>query len=302
MIGFFLIVCACALWALDTLIRYPLIQGGVDALAIVFYEHLALSLIFGVIYFKSIPKVWNARISHLTYFFIVGGIGSALATYAFTRAFIYLNPSLVILLQKFQPVVAIFLARVVLKEQIKSTFLFWAFICLIGAALISYDDFVHISTIMNSSKLSFSQSGSLQGYILVAFSIFGWGAATVFGKKLSSLGYPNEQIMAGRYIMGLCCLIPLVMVNPSSGVFSHGVDVYGKVSLMLLVSGLLAMYLYYRGLRKISARASSLGEMFFPFMAVIVNWLFLGTTLNSLQIVGGAILLGASVVIQLKKY
>jgi drug/metabolite transporter (DMT)-like permease len=53
--------------------------------------------------------------------------------------------------------------------------------------------------------------------------------------------------------------------------FKHSMDTYGKVTLMVLVSGLLAMYIYYQGLRKISARACTLAEMFFPFMAVIVN-------------------------------
>ena len=141
---------------------------------------------------------------------------------------------------------------------------------------------------------------ALQGYILVFISVFGWGAATVFGKKLFQVGYRDEQIMAGRFILGFLCLLPFYASDET--LFTHNLETYGQISLMVMVSGLLAMYLYYHGLQKISARACSLTEMFFPFMAVIVNWLFLGTTLSPIQLFGGGLLLLGSVIIQIKQY
>ena len=70
MTGFLFILVACALWALDTLIRYPLIGSGVDAVRIVFYEHLILTIIFSTVFFKSFKNIWNARTSHYFYFFV----------------------------------------------------------------------------------------------------------------------------------------------------------------------------------------------------------------------------------------
>ena len=77
---------------------------------------------------------------------------------------------------------------------------------------------------------------------------------------------------------------------------------YSKIALMVLVSGLLAMYLYYQGLRRIPARFCTLAEMFFPLMAVIVNWIFLDKSLSMVQISGGLILIAGSLVIQVKQY
>ena len=71
---------------------------------------------------------------------------------------------------------------------------------------------------------------------------------------------------------------------------------------MVLVSGLLAMYLYYQGLRRIPARLCTLAEMFFPLMAVIVNWIFLGASLSIVQISGAIILVAGSLIIQIKQY
>jgi drug/metabolite transporter (DMT)-like permease len=300
LVGYLFVITACALWAIDTLIRYPLIQvSGVDAFSIVFYEHLLLSIILFVISFKSLKK-FKMNKSHLIYFFIVGGIGSALSTLAFTNAFRFLNPSLVILLQKFQPVIAILLARTFLGEKIKPIFIFWALICLSGGVLVSYEDIIHLKTDSKDIAELLFHPGAFQGYILVLFSVCGWGAATVFGKKLVTLGYSDEQILAGRFLTGFLCLTPFLATGVD--IFTHSVEVYSKVSLMVLLSGLLAMYLYYQGLRRLSARACSLTEMFFPLMAVIVNWYFLGATLTPVQIFGGLLLILGSLIIQLKQY
>lgn len=295
--GLFYIVAACVFWALDTLIRYPLLGQNINAISIVFIEHAILTLLFSVVFFKSLKTIWNAKTSHYFYFFILGAVGSAWATIAFTQAFTYLNPSLVILLQKFQPVFAIILARIVLKEHIKNSFIFWAAICLVGALLISYED---LKLIMDAKSTIAFDSRAFKGYMLVLFSVIGWGAATVFGKKLSQEGYNNEQIMAGRFIMGLLAIIPFVV--PKTELLNHSIEVYGKISLMVLCSGILAMYLYYQGLRRTSARAATLAEMFFPFMAILVNWVFLQKSLEPIQLVGGAVLVLGSLVIQLKKY
>ena len=169
-----------------------------------------------------------------------------------------------------------------------------------GSFLISYEDILKLGSSGKSIYGLLVKPGAVQGYLLVAFSIIGWASSTVFGKKLSKEGYSNEQIMAGRFIMGFICIIPFI--STSQNIFTHSIELYGKISLMVLVSGLLAMYLYYQGLRRLSARACSLAEMFFPFMAVIVNWLFLGASLTPVQLIGGSFLLVGSLVIQLKRY
>lgn len=298
--GIFLVILACTFWALDTLIRYPLMQSSIGAITIVFYEHLILTAIVIVVFFKSFKKIIIVKKRHYFYFFIVGGVGSALATLAFTRAFYFLNPSLVILLQKFQPIIAIFLAQFVLGEKINKRFIAWASVCLIGGLLVSYEDVLNVMNSSKNFKELFFHNNALLGYALVAISVIGWGSSTVFGKKLGKEGYTDEQIMAARFITGFICLTPFAMQIDE--IFTHNIEIMGKITLMVLVSGFLAMWVFYQGLRRISARSCSLAEMFFPFMAVIINWLFLGATLTPIQLIGGGLLLLGSLVIQLKQY
>lgn len=296
--GVLSILSATFLWAFDSLIRYPLISQGVSAVSIVFYEHLLLALFFLVLFNKQLKDFFKAKFSHYIYFFVIGVFGSAIATLAFTQAFRFLNPSMVILLQKFQPIVAILMAKVFLQEKLNSDFLLWALLALIGGVAISYTDLLSLTEINSLSELNINGSGI--GYILVIISIFGWGASTVFGKKLSTIGYTEKEIMAGRYLFGFLGTIPFVFLDPK--VFTHGVEVYSKIALMVLMSGLFAMSLYYQGLKKVSAKNATLLEMTFPFFAVIVNWIFLDASLSLIQILGGGLLLASSIVIQIKRY
>jgi drug/metabolite transporter (DMT)-like permease len=298
--GIFLVILASFLWALDTLIRYPLVGKGYAPVNIVFIEHALLTLIFLWVGFKNWKSVGELRVSHIFYFFIVGGIGSAVATVAFTRSFSFLNPSLVILLQKFQPVVAIILARIVLGEQIQKKFLLWALVCLTGALMIAHESIAFMLAESTATKDVLMHENAMYGYVFVLISIVGWGATTVYGKKLSTIGYSEVQIMSGRFYMGFLTLLPFFIFLPGPKLM-EGFD-FVKLGVMVLISGVAAMYFYYQGLKKISARACALAELFFPFCAVIVNWIFLDKTLTVMQVFGAGVLLLGSSVIQIKKY
>ena len=297
--GVFFVLLACMLWAIDTLIRYPLLWSGTTAERIVVTEHFFLFLVFLPFVLKNIRRFLGMRLIDLFYFAFIGGIGSALATLVFTKAFFLINPSLVILLQKLQPVVAIILARIILSEPIRKQFVVWAFVCLVGGLLISAEDIFKDGIEILFKSATFDMK-SLEGYGYALIAVAAWGSATVFGKKLSLLGFKESELLAGRFVLGAFFLFPLANISMLQVVGSE--ILLGKIALMACISGLVAMYFYYQGLKRISARLCSLAEMFFPFFAVIVNWFVLGESLTTLQIVGGSLLLLGSTVIQLRRY
>lgn len=163
MAGTFLVILACLLWGMDTLIRYPLVERGINPITIVFYEHCILTLIFSLGLIPNIKRIGELKLSDVFSFLIIGGVGSAIATVAFTESFQYLNPSLVILLQKFQPVVAIILAAIVLKEEIQKQFLVWAAVCLVGGLLISSPDIERFYILMVNNFGAVSSDVAVKG-------------------------------------------------------------------------------------------------------------------------------------------
>jgi len=295
MIGMIFIVSACFLWALDTLIRYPLVESGLSPVTIVFWEHVLLSLlflIFNMKFLKSFYKRWKDLIG----FIVIGCLGSALATVCFTKAFQTLNPSLVIVYQKFQPLFAILLASFVLKEKIKKDFVFWACLCLFGGILVSHQDFRNIMSTDLNSFFDFQSMGHL--YVLI--SIIGWASSTVMSKWLVNQGRSNKDILTGRFVFGLMALIPFYIMENDIRFLSF--SNMNKITVMVFISGAMAMYFYYKGLRVVSAKSCTLFETFFPFFAIIINWYFLNASLDYIQILGAFVLLVSSTVIQLKRY
>lgn len=300
MAGVFFVVLASFLWAVDTLIRYPLVEKGIDPVVIVFFEHSLLTLLFIPRLLGAIPKLGELKFSDAFSFLVIGAGGSALATVAFTGAFVYLNPSLVILLQKFQPVIAVVLAALVLKEPVPRPFLFWGAVCLVGALLVSAPDVEKVWWLVKTDPSRLASDAAVRGYSLVGISVLGWGASTVFGKKLSMNGFEAGALSAGRFFVGFLALLFFV---PWGGalIFADATD-YLRLGVMVLLSGAIAIWFYYKGLARLPAKFTSIVELFFPLCAVVVNWVFLGKQLSELQLLGGAFLVVGALVIQLKKY
>ncbi len=300
MIGVLLVFLAALLWAIDTLIRYPLMNENFSALFLVFLEHLILIILF-VPYL--LPRFNNYTILLKKYwkeFLVIGGLGSAGATICFSKAFVYLNPSVVILMQKLQPVIVVILARFILKERISSKFVFWCAISLVGALLIS------VPSLKFGPGLA--SDVTILGILLTLFSVLAWGASTVFAKKLTLAELNSFEIMIGRYLFAFLVLLPLIsLLNTfdSATKFSLGtldLESFGKILLIVLISGITAMWFYYQGLRKLPAHVCAIAEMFFPFSAVCINWIFLKQELLPIQLLGGVLLILSATVIQIKKY
>ncbi len=296
MTGTFFIMIACLTWALDTLIRYPLLNQGFSTLQIVLFEHLTL-VIF------TLPCLWRCRhiFRHLkglefASLFFIGGIGSAIGTLAFTQAFHFLNPTVVILLQKLQPLVAILAASWLLKERIHRHFFYWSLLIIVGSFLMIWPDI----TKLNFTNLHYTSETSalLSGYGMALLAVFSWGMATVCGRYLSQKEMPADAIMSGRFLMGLAVLAVFALSQPHQ-IQAISVTDTGKIVVMAALSGLLGMSLYYHGLKDTPAQLATLAELTFPVFAALINWSLLGIALNNWQIAGGLILIGGNLGLRL---
>ena len=298
MTGITFIFFASLLWAADTLIRYPLLFGGSSAQQIVLFEHLILVIVIAGFFFLRRRKI-NFIDRHTIFPFIVIGIfGSALGTLAFTQAFYLSNPTVVILLQKLQPLVAVTLAAVLLKEQISSRFFIWLGLALVGSILLIWPDLNTLWSGMQEGSLD-NNSKVLWGYGLALFAVVSWGCATVFGKKLSSKGLDSVDLMAGRFSFGLLGMLPFVWMTPTL-ISAVEMSVLQKVAMLALISGLIGMYFYYQGLKRIPAHWATLAEMLFPVSAIFINWLFLNVGMTHVQLLGAGTLVLASTMVQVK--
>jgi drug/metabolite transporter (DMT)-like permease len=283
--GPFLVAFAAILWATDAVVRYPLVQAGIDPTFIVFFDHLlGVTVLTPFLFFRHRRELFKVSGAQWAGLFLLGGGASALATVLFTASFRYVNPSVSILLQKLQPVFVVLLAMLFLRERPAKAFWAWAPVALAAGIAISFPDFnFHFV-----SEISPESKGSI--YALAAAGI--WALATVVGKGVVSK-LPPTVVTYWRFVFGLVTLG--LMLAFAGFDFTTTFVPFKEPGLLksflyiAFVPGLLALLLYYQGMKRTPASTTTFMELLFPVSAIAVNTIFLETPLLPLQ--GAAALL-----------
>ncbi|MBX4187116.1 MAG: DMT family transporter [Candidatus Doudnabacteria bacterium] len=282
-LGPWFVTLAALLWAVDAPFRKYL-TADLSSTVIVLMEHIAIAFLVLPILALKIYDLKNLAWREWLSVVFIGLGGSALATIFFTQSFHYLNPTVAILLQKLQPLIAISLAAWILKETLSKNFWLYAIVAILGAYIVSFPDLRAVGLGWNNDIL---------GIILAVAAAFLWGGSTVFGRFV--LRKVSFQTMTS--LRFLSALLFLLLINIYNGSLSQIKTASGKdwlfVLIIAVVAGFVSLMIYYYGLQSTKASIATLCELAFPFAAVIVNWKFLGATLSVMQIVGGLILLFA---------
>ena len=287
-LGVLLVALGAALWGTDAVLRVPLLEV-MSPPAIVLSEHLVLLL-------YSVPAVvlgWRIfprlGVSQWIALLVIAWGGSALATLLFTAAFALGNPTVVILLQKTQPLFAIVLAHILLQERLR-----WAYwpcfvVAVLGAYLISFDGLVEPFEALGSAQA--------QTAALTLGAAMLWGSSTALGRFVLK-DVPFHTLTGARLLLALPFLWVIALTQGSLGEVGTGLAAEpARVVLLALIPGLLGLLLYYRGLSGTKASYATLAEISFPASAVALNWIFLGVGLSANQILGFALLWAAILVL-----
>lgn len=274
-----MIAAAAALWGTSALMREPLTRDlGIASATVVFTEHLILVLCMlpwlgaALLAFSAASARTKAAVV------VIGAGSSALATTMFTAAFALGDPVTPQALQKLQPVVAILLAAVILRERFRPGFWLFAVPALIGAWFLSFADPFGVDI------------ASAQAALLAVGAASLWAVGTVFG-RLVSAELSATHITALRFFFGLVTMT--VIVGLRGDPYTMPAEGVPYVVVLALVPGLLALSIYYRGLRGTPATRATLAELTFPLTAAAVGVLILDATLAAGQWLGFAVVLAA---------
>ncbi len=274
-----LVFLAAVLWATDAPFRVHLTES-LSSNFIVFAEHFVDILIAIPILIWSWADLKKLSAKEWAAILVIAIGGSALASVAFTQAFHYVNPSVAILLQKVQPLIAIVLAGVFLGERMHRSFWIWAIVALAGAYLVSFPNLVpqlYAGEAFNPNTI---------GVLLALTAALLWGASTVLGKfVLRTAAF--QTLTALRFLIAF---VFLGFLNAAQGTFPVWSSVtmtdWLFIAIIALASGVFSLFLYYYGLQFTKASIATIAELGFPLAAVVVNAYFIaglsqpGTTLG----------------------
>lgn len=278
--GFPLVAAAAALWGTDALFRRGLALE-LPAASVVLWEHVLLVVLVSPVLLR-VP--WRRlRRADWVALLLIGAGASALATILFTAAFRYGDPTTPLLLQKLQPFVAILGGRLLLGERLTPRFGLWLAAALACGWLVTFANPFDV------------RGGAAAAGGLAAGAAVLWGLGTVLGRRMAGR-LTVAELTAARFGIGLPAALVLAVVGPGR-VEDLGIAARDVVPLLLLalLPGLLALLLYYRGLRTTPASAATVAELAFPLTALAVNFVAFGTTLSPTQVLGVAGLSGVLV-------
>jgi len=278
---------AALLWATDAIVRWPALRS-IDALSLVTLDHaLALLILFPVILARRGRALFKLRSYDVLALAVIGLGGSALGTVLFTRSFSHTHPSVAILLQKLQPILTISLSVLFLGERRKRAFFGWAAVALAASITLALPDF-------NDPEIAVRFSIRSLGAIFALAAAALWAISTVIGKQLLR-NVPPDIATFWRYAFGLAGLLLISLATRGEAISASLSSMDGgllfSIAYMALIPGLLAMLLYYHGLRRTQATTVTLVELLFPVLAIALNWIFLGASLTATQLILSVVLL-----------
>lgn len=292
LIGGIAISLAAILWGLDGVVLTPrLYRLPIDYVVFVF--HIIPFLIMSVVFSKQFSFLKKFDKSDYFYLFLVALFGGAVGTLSIVQALFmvgFQKLSVVVLLQKLQPVFGIVLAAIILDERLGPRYLLWASLAIIGGYFLTFG--------WQLPRID-GDNNTLMAAAYALLAAFSFGSSTVFSKKVLNkysfytttfYRYGFTSLIMLAYVVLSGTIMQVKDTNPTEWVY---------FLIIAFTTGSGAIFLYYYGLRKVKAIIAIICELFFPMSAVLFDYLFNDYQLKPVQWISAGVMIFA--IIQLNR-
>jgi drug/metabolite transporter (DMT)-like permease len=278
------VILAASLWAVDGIVLRPILYN-LPVTLVVFVESIIVALLLTPIMSKHFGKLKDLTHRDWLAFLGVALFGGAIGTMAITKALFYVNYvnlSIVILIQKLQPVFALILAGILLKEKLTKKFFIWAGFAIIGAYFMTFG--LHLPELKAGDK-------TVLAAIFALIAAISFSSSTVLSKRaLRNVGFE-----LGTYLRFTLTTIIMLLFVLTSGTITEISDISShQLFIFLLIAfttGGTAIFLYYYGLKRITASVATICELAFPLTAVMLEYFLRGNIMGPVQWAGAFLLL-----------
>jgi drug/metabolite transporter (DMT)-like permease len=273
-------------WGFDGIVLTPRLYN-LNVGYVVFILHALPFVVMNFVLFKEYQHLKKFTTSDFIYLGLVALFGGAIGTMAIVHALFLVNfekLTIVVLLQKLQPVFGIALATIILKERLGRYYLIWASIAIIGGYFLTFG--FNLPNIKTGANTIFAASFAL----LAAFS---FGSSTVFSKKiLNKITFRTATFY--RYGFTAIIMFFVVLFSGHLGDFKETTRLNWIIFVVIgLTTGSGAIFLYYFGLTRVKAIIATICELFFPISAIVFDYIFNDATLSTIQWISAAVMIFA---------
>ncbi len=287
-------VCASAvMWGFDGVVLTPnLYNLKVDY--VVFILHLIPFVFMSVVLNKQFRHLATFSRSDFLFLFLVALFGGAIGTLAIVKALFlveFKKLTIVVLLQKLQPIFAIALAALLLGEKPRRGFYAWAALAILSGYTLTFG--FKLPDVDVGNNLTYAS-------LLALLAAFSFGSSTVFSKKVL-LRIPFHTATFYRYAFTTLIMGGVVLFTGSLAQWHMTTQMNWLIFLLIAVTtGSGAIFLYYYGLRRVKAIVATMCELCFPLSAILFDYIFNRHQLTLVQWVSAAVLLFSIVMLNLR--
>ena len=274
------------MWGFDGVVLTPRLFN-LDVGYVVFMLHFIPFLLMNIFLFNQYKQLKTfSRQDYIT-FSLIALFGGAIGTMAIVKALFLINfqqLSVVVLLQKLQPIFAIILAGILLKEKIKRNFIIWAGLAVIASYFLTF----------GFGLPNFSgDEQTIYAALFALLAAFSFGSSTVFSKKAL---LKHNFLTATFFRYGFTSLFMLIYVVIFGQYYEIGETTEINWLYFLIIgvtTGSGAIFIYYYGLRRVKAIVATISELLFPISAIFFDYLVNDSVLSPIQLISAAVMVFA---------
>ncbi len=274
------------LWGFDGVVLTPRLHG-LNVGYVVFMLHAIPFLLMNIFMFSEYKQLKTFLRQDYITFVLIAVFGGAIGTVAIVKALFLVNfkdLSVVVLLQKLQPIFAITLASILLKEKIKKQFALWASLAVFASYFLTFG--WHLPG-MSTNK------NTLYAALLAILAAFSFGSSTVFSKKIL-LHFNFLTATFFRYGFTTVIMLFYVVIFGKYTEVMHTNRLHWMLFVLIgLTTGSGAIFIYYYGLRRVKAIVATISELLFPVSAIFFDYVVNGSMLSPVQLISAAVMVFA---------
>ncbi len=274
------------LWGFDGVVLTPRLHG-LDVGYVVFMLHAIPFLLMNIFMFSEYKQLKTFLRQDYITFALIAVFGGAIGTMAIVKALFLVNfkdLSVVVLLQKLQPIFAITLAAILLKEKIKKQFVLWASLAVFASYFLTFG--WHLPGVSTNKN-------TLYAALLAILAAFSFGSSTVFSKKIL-LHFNFLTATFFRYGFTTVIMLFYVVIFGKYTEVMHTNRLHWMFFVLIgLTTGSGAIFIYYYGLRRVRAIVATISELLFPVSAIFFDYVVNGSMLSPVQLISAAVMVFA---------
>jgi len=285
--GYLCVVAAALMWASSGTAGKGLFEQGLTPFELVQIRVTLSSLLMALVFGISARKTLTIRIKDLGYFLLLGGVGMTMVqgTYFYTISKIQVAAA--ILIQYMAPIFVAVYAFCFWKERLT--------VSKVSAILLAVTGCYLVVGGYNLELLQMNRLG-IMGGLTSAVCFAGY---SLLGER-GMHRYPPWTILF--YAMVFSALAWHVVYPPFHYMFAgFSWAQWGWILYIAVMGTILPFGLYFVGINYIRSTRASITATLEPISAGFFALLFLGETLEFLQIVGGILVIGAIVLLQVQQ-